>query len=468
VRAFFYPSILRAAGALTLVAIAASCAPKTAVPLPAVSAPKYPEFMQPVVPQSLANLPAAATSQERGWQFLQAGDFKNAEREFHLALDSAPQFYPAESGLGYLELAHKDPTAALPHFERALKGEGRDVPALVGGGLALLALNRESDALFAFESAVAVDPTLADIRSRVEVLRFRGLGQDLAAARQAASSGKLDEAARAYASAITSSPDSPFLYRELAVVERRQGNAEAALADFRKALALDPTDATSLVQVGDLLSAGGDLEGATKAYTDSLLLEPSDAVEAKLDDIRTRTELARLPPEYRAIETTPQITRGDLAALIGVRLAPLIQAARRRDTVVVTDARGHWAATWIMSVVRAGIIDPYDNHTFQPRALVRRTDLALAMSRLLPLATADNPAQGRAWESARLKFPDLSSGHLAYRAVSMAVAAGVMNTGPDNAFQPTLIVSGADAAAAVSRVQALTGGSPPPGGQSQR
>jgi tetratricopeptide (TPR) repeat protein len=468
VAAFAYPPILRAACALTLVAIAASCAPTITAPLPTVSAPKYPEFMQPVIPQSLANLPTATTSQERGWQFLQAGEFKNAEREFHLALDNAPQFYPAESGLGYLELARKDAAAALAHFERALKAEGRDVPALVGGALALLALNRESDALFAFESAVAVDPTLADIRSRVEVLRFRGLGQDLAAARQAAVSGHLDEAARAYANAITSSPDSPFLYRELAVVEQRQGNADAALADFRKALALDPTDASSLAQVGDLLSASGDLEGAAKAYTDSLLLEPSDTVDAKLDDVRARTELARLPPEYRAIEAAPQITRGDLAALIGVRLAPLVQAARRRDAVVVTDARNHWAATWIMAVVRAGIIDPYDNHTFQPRSLVRRTDLALAMSRLLARAAADSPVQGRAWESARLKFPDLSSGHLAYPAVSMTVAAGVMNTGPDNAFQPTLVVSGADAAAAVSRVQALIGGSPPPGGQSQR
>ena len=251
--------------------------------------------MQPVVPRALANLPVAVTGQERGWQFLQAGDFRNAEREFRLALGNTPEFYPAEISLGYLELARKDAAAALPHFDKALAVDGRDVAALVGRGQTLLALNREADALFAFESASAVDPSLADVRRRVEVLRFRGLGQDLAAARQAATSGKLDQAARAYASAIASSPDSPFLYRELAVVERRQGNDDAALADFRKALALDPTDASTLVQVGDLLVAAGDLEAATKVYTDSLALEPNDAVDAKLDSLRARTELARLP-----------------------------------------------------------------------------------------------------------------------------------------------------------------------------
>jgi len=261
------------AWAIALAIVVGACAAKTTTPLPAPSAAKFPEFIQPPVPRSLAANPAAVTSQQRGWQFLQAGDLRNAEREFKLALAVAPQFYPAETSLGYLELARKQPADALPHFEKALMGDGRDVSALVGGGLAFLALNRESDALFAFESATAVDPSLADIKRRVEVLRFRGLGQDLAAARQAAADGKLDEAARAYASAISSSPDSPFLYRELAVVERRQGNTEAALADFRKALALDPTDASSSVGVADLLTESGDLEGAEKAYTDALLLD---------------------------------------------------------------------------------------------------------------------------------------------------------------------------------------------------
>ncbi len=457
--------LLRLGSALALAIVLGACAKTTSTPLPSVSAPKFPEFLQPSIPRSLANSPAAVTSQGRGWQFLQAGDLRNAEREFKVALILAPEFYPAQTGLGYVELARKEPEDALPHFERALAADGRDVSALVGGGLAFLALNRETDALFAFESATAVDPSLVDIKRRVEVLRFRGLGQDLAAARQAAREGKLDEAARAYASAIASSPDSPFLYRELAVVERRQGNTDAALSDFRKALALDPTDVASIVGVGDLLADSGDLDGAEKAYTDALLLELNEAVDAKLDAVRARVELARLPAEYRAIDTAAQITRGDLAALIGVRLAPLVQAARRSEAVVVTDARNHWAATWIMAVVRAGVIDPYDNHTFQPNGIVRRSDLALAMSRLLSRASAGRPAQARAWESARLKFSDLQPGHLAYPAASIVVAAGVMKTGADNAFQPQQIVNGPEAVAAVVRVEAIAASLPAPASQ---
>ena len=42
---------------------------------------------------------------DRAWTFLQAGDLKNAEREFATALKTTPAFYPAEIGLGYVELA---------------------------------------------------------------------------------------------------------------------------------------------------------------------------------------------------------------------------------------------------------------------------------------------------------------------------------------------------------------------------
>jgi len=41
--------------------------------------------------------------------------------------------------------------------------------------------------------------------------------------------------------------------------------------------------------------------------------------------------------------------------------------------------------------------------------------------------------------------------------VTMAVAAGVMETGPNNAFQPSKAVTGAEAVMAVARIEALSG-----------
>src|SRR5262245_31100912 len=104
-----------AGSALYVVAsVVGACAAKSMVPLPPVTTPKYPEFIEPKVPPAYAASPLA-TSQTRGWVFLQAGDLKNAEHEFSVALSAVPAFYPAEEGLGYVALANKDPKAAIEH-----------------------------------------------------------------------------------------------------------------------------------------------------------------------------------------------------------------------------------------------------------------------------------------------------------------------------------------------------------------
>src|SRR5947209_15568394 len=99
--------------------VVSACMPKT-VPVPVVSFPRFPDFIAPVVPAEFANTPASE-GEMRGWTFLQAGDLKNAEREFDTALEVAPAFYSAEIGLGYVELARRDHKAALAHFHRALE-----------------------------------------------------------------------------------------------------------------------------------------------------------------------------------------------------------------------------------------------------------------------------------------------------------------------------------------------------------
>jgi tetratricopeptide (TPR) repeat protein len=435
---------------------AVACAPKM-VPAPLVTTPKYPEFVVPALPPGADG--AAVLSEDRGWRFLQTGDLKNAAREFETALHIAPTFHPAETSLGYVELANKDPKAALTHFERALTMQAGEVSALVGRGQALVALNREADAVAAFEEALAADPSLADIRRQIDVLKFRASEQDVGRARQAARAGKADEAVAAYTRAIAASPDSAFLYRELAGVERQKGDAERALEHLRRAIALDPTDAKSLVQIGEILEARGDLAAAEKAYTDALALEPNDALPARIDAVRARAEFARMPEEYRAIEQAAQITRADLAALIGVRLSRLVQsiAERRHDEVLITDVRNNWASAWIVAVARSGVMEPLPNHMFEPRAIVRRAELAESASRLLTRIAAVDPSRAKSWDEARPKFTDLAPGHLAYPAASMSVAAGVITVSPDNSFEPSRPVSGPEALAAVGRIAALAG-----------
>lgn len=439
---------------IALATMVSACAPKT-MPLPVAGANRFPEYIEPVAPPDLAASPAAHFG-ERAWRFLQAGDVRSADREVGAALKAAPAYFPAQAIAAYAALARKDAKGAASQFGRLVEAHPSYVPVLVGHGLALEAADDSVGAVAAYRRAIELDPTLPDIARRVDVLTLRGLQEELASARQASKDGRREDAIRAYRNAIAASPDSAFLYRELGAVEK-DAHPDDAIVHLKRAHDLDPVDPQVLVLLGDLYEQQGQLDAAVQAYADALSLEPDPSVTAKRDALRARLDREALPEQYRAIDDAKQVTRADLAALIGVRLSPLVQAAPVADIGVLTDVRGQWAERWIAPVARAGIIEALPNHTFQPRGVVRRVDLAQAVARLLNLVARSQPERARAWAEARGRFTDLTASHLAYPAVSMAVAAGVLEA-ESGAFQPSRVVAGSEAIDAVERLRRLTPG----------
>ena len=221
----------------------------------------------------------------------------------------------------------------------------------------------------------------------MEVLRFRGLQDDVAAARNAADAGRLEEARQAYKRALMASPQSPFLLRELSSIERRIGDLPSALQHAQQSAQLEPTDVRTLTLLAELYEQQGDLGAAVKTYEAAAALEPSDEIHTRIEDLREKLVVAGMPLEFRQIETSPAVSRAQLAALFGVHLGDLIKRSLSQNPVVITDARASWAEPWIMEVTRVGVMEVYGNHTFQPGAVVRRSDLALATTQDLLKST---------------------------------------------------------------------------------
>lgn len=435
-----------------MVALVSACGAKLAPPV--VTAPHFPDFITPIVSPPDARLAALETAQDTSWQFLQSGDLNEAEKGFQAVLKRSPSFYPSEAALGYVALARKDYMAALDHFDRVLNDRASYVPALVGRGQTLLAESKEPEALATFEAALASDPTLTDIARRVEVLKARAAQENVAAARRAAQAGHFDEAASAYEQAIASSPESAFLFRDLADIESKQQKTDQALEHYRKAIELDPADVSSRVRVAEVLEALGDVEGAMAMYNEAAGLDPSPVIRQRIAALEARAAYLRLPAEFRALGDQPMMTRGDLAALVGIRLEELLTAAPAQGALM-NDTRNHWAAKWIMEVVGAGVMDAYDNHTFQPQTSVRRSDLAQAVSRLLKLIAARHPGLLKDWQSRQAKMSDVGVSNLNYADASLSVSAGILPLTDEGQFQLSRQVSGQEAIDAVSRLERL-------------
>lgn len=436
--------------ALIVMLLAAGCAPKTPPAMP--SAPKYPEFVNPV---SATGLPGSVSTDLQGaWALLQSGNPAGADRAYAKVLKQAPGTPAALAGLGYVALARQDPAKALTRFDEALQKEPL-AAAHVGRAQALLQLDRTPDAIASFEAAQKVNPAL-ELGPRIEALRFRLVNDSINGARQLVQAGKYEDARLAYEQALEVSPDSAVLYRELAAVERRLGRADEATAHLERALSLDPGDRATHVALAEGREQSGDVAGAIAGYEAALRLEPSAEIEARIARLREGAELAGLPEEYRTLSDRPAASRADLAAVFAVELPGLLARAPSRPTPVVTDLRTHWARPWIFSSLRAGVLDAFPNHTFQPAAAVSRVDLAQAVSRVLGVLAAQGDRRAAGWRTAQPAFADLPREHPAYVAAAQAVAAGVLDAG-GGAFEPTRVVTGREVLDVVSRLQRIAG-----------
>ena len=299
--------------------------------------------------------PAAAQPATRGWQFLQAGDLKNAEREFAAALKrDAGVLSGGDRRSATSSWRARTPKAALPHFDRALeRPQHDDVSALVGRGAGAAGAEPRSRRARRVRGGAGrrsvADRPRAPRRGAAVPRRRAGPGRARGRRRAA---GTLDEAvARLH-------ERDRQLARQRVPVSRARGRRAAAGRRRRGARALPQGGRARPDRraVRWRRSARSSRRAATskaprRRTPTRWRIEPSDGRARRRLDARARADR-----RWRACRrstarssSAPQITRGDLAALIGVRLAPLLQAgrrARRRRRSPTSATTGRRPGSW--------------------------------------------------------------------------------------------------------------------------
>jgi tetratricopeptide (TPR) repeat protein len=426
--------------AVALVLLGAGCAKRVAPPIPEGEVYVFPV---PAAGELSAEEAAAA---RKAWTALMAGDAEGAARRYERLVERRPGSAAAKTGLGYAHLRAGRLEAAARLFTAALERDPRYVPALVGQASVA---NRRGDpeaALASYRLAQEAAPQDALVRKRLAALKLQVADQRMAEAEASVRSGDTASAAEAYGKALDAAPELAAVRLALADVLVGRKDTGGAIEVLRA----DPTqDRAVALKLGGLLASRQDFEEAAEVFDRLLARDPADE-EARAGAKAARESLALLamPEEYRQIDDAPRITRGDLAALLVVRVRALRRLPAGEPQVVV-DVAGSWAREYIQTAVSLGILSPYPNHTFQPGATVRRGDLARALTRVLDRVR---------WPQAPAPVPtDMSPAHLDYPAAQRVLAAGLMGLTPSGAFEPWRPVSGREAEEAVEGLGRLLG-----------
>ena len=130
------------------------------------------------------------------------------------------------------------------------------------------------------------------------------------------------------------------------------------------------------------------------------------------------------------------------------------QAAQESRVVVPNDSKDHWAETWIKDMIRYGIMNIEPDGNFYPDDNINRATYAMAVQRLLVVATRDESLETRYFGEAQSRFSDVPSSHFAYNAMALCAERGIMHADVINGrFDPTGNVTGADALLIIRTLQ---------------
>ncbi len=423
-----------------VVAMFGSCA--TYAPPPAPSF--YLEDIPPAVSAGLTLDERIAV--EEAWLNLRQSRADRAEK---LLLQLGPDNPLHWAGRGFVFLLRADPVAAENAFMEAVR-LSPDL-ALPHIGLAQIYESRgEKDLLFSqYLEILKSEPENRWARPRFETLRAEltaGLFNEAVRAREAGNPG---EGRAALLKLLFYDPDSADAHYLLGLIYLEENDEENAMLHVNAFLEKEPEARERREQILRILADRAfvkeDFGKSLEYYQKLNEIDPEDRdIVGKVEELKARLGIFEPPSQYNAIPSFDSITREDLAALIGVKFKNFLGVGDMRPKVLVDNATS-WAQNFIVQVASLEIMTSYDNHTFQPKRIINRAEMAATLVRLIDFLRSRGAPFVPLVEARRIQINDISVDNFYYGPITRIVAYQIMDLSPLRMFEPERTVSGREA-----------------------
>lgn len=376
------------------------------------------------------------------WAALQRGDIEGAKRTL-AGLGPRNPFYYA--GLGYAAFILNDLAGAEAYFLQSV----RDVPQLalahVGLGQVYQQSGQTDLAYTEYLEALKRDPENERARRESEGIRAERADRYLSEGRAYAAAGNTDQARDAYLRALEYAPRAQEAHLALARIYIRDKNYQSALFHLKTASANEPDNQNILLDYAEALYQAGQQSRSLDAYQRVLEINAQNKLaQERAEALKSRLGVVELPSQFGGIPALDAVTKEDVAALIGVKFKDMLDEAAPKPPVIV-DITTSWANRYIVKVVAFALMEVYSNHTFQPRKLLTRAEMAETLVRLVDFLKKQKFRIMEQIALDRIKIADVPQEHAYFRPIAQVLAYQLMDLAPDRTFRPEQPVAGAEA-----------------------
>ncbi len=378
---------------------------------------------------------------EEAWKELREGKVKKAESIFSKLGTGNPFYY---SGMGYVYLLLENLKLAEDYFKASLRYYPQIDHAHLGLAQVYLKMGEDNSVFQELREILKREPEHSWARPNYEELRKRMTEEAMNEARAYEKSGNIEKSKEAFLRALYYSPKSTEAHLALAEIFRKENNLQNALVHLKAAAFNEPKNKEILKKYGNFLFEAEEYQESLTVYEKLAELDPENKeILTKIETLKNRLGVFELPSQYDAIPSSDAITREEAAALISVKFKDFLNSTQTKPPIIV-DIATSWAAKHILKVTSFEILEVYPNHTFQPKKVITRAEMADILVRLISYLKKRGFSFIQHIPPEKINISDVSPDNFYYQAIVEIVSYDIMNLSTRNTFNPDLLVSGAE------------------------
>ena len=389
---------------------------------------------------------------EDAWDYLRKGKGDKAEKIISRLGTRSPVYH---IGLGYVNYLLNRLKIAEEFFKKAL--ETYPDAAVIHMGLAQVyqKTGREEQAFSEFREILKLEPEHPWAKNQYDSLKIRKTKEVLTEAAAALAAGDKEKSKETYLKVLYFSPQSTKAHLALTEIYRKENEFQNALIHLKAATSNEPENLEILKNYAETLYQAQQYTKSLEIYEKLSKFDPENKeFMDRIKSLQNKLGIFELPSQYESIVSSETITNEEIAALLGVKFKGIVEEVTAKPPIII-DIATSWASKFILQMTFLDLLDVYPNHTFQPKKIVIRAEMADILLRLTRYLEKKEHSFIRQIPPERIQISDISKKNYYYQPIIYCVSYGIMDLYPDRTFKPDLPVSGQEFIRALDIILAL-------------
>jgi hypothetical protein len=132
-----------------------------------------------------------------------------------------------------------------------------------------------------------------------------------------------------------------------------------------------------------------------------------------------------------------------MAALLAVKFKDVLEETNKKPPIII-DIATSWADDYILQMASLDLLDIYPNHTFRPKKIINRAEMAEILLRLVNYLSDRGFRFMQQIPPENIQISDVSIDNYYYQPIIQILSYDIMSLSLDKTFKPDFPVSGPD------------------------